>query len=230
MTPTEIDLLPGAPSCATRDAILDAAEALFAEHGVDSTSIRQITKAAQVNLAAVNYHFRTKAHLALEVYARCIKPLNEQRIAMLDEMEQEAGDQPVPLEKILEALIYPVVRDHVGGKGQEVAFVLLMGRSFQEQSAEVSRFVSKEFAYIVERFDNAILRAIPGLTQEELFWRLSFLIGALHHSLDIWGRYENHPVRNIRSAQHDKPDCKAYARRLITFVAAGLRAEALPTP
>ncbi len=213
------------PCGATRTAILDAAERLFARNGVDATSIRQITREAGVNLAAVNYHFRTKAHLALEVYARCLGPLNQRRLAMLDAAEQEAGDQPAPLEKVLEALIHPVLSDWVSGHGQEIAFVLLMGRSFQEQTAEVSSFVSRQFAYLVKRFDEALLRAIPGLTQEELVWRLSFLIGALHHSVDIWARYDSHPLRNARTEQFPRPDCQTYARRLTTFVAAGLRAE-----
>ncbi len=224
MNPTDTSPDTASAACATRTAILDAAERLFAKHGVDATPIRQITHEAGVNLAAVNYHFRTKAHLALEVYARCLGPINEQRLSLLDEAEREAGGDPVPLEKILEALIYPVVRDRVSGHGHEIAFILLMGRSFQEQGPEVSRFVSREFAEIVKRFDDAILRAVPGLTEEDLLWRMSFLIGSLHHSLDIWGRYESHPILSIRKARYPKPDCKEYARRLITFVAAGLRA------
>lgn len=49
---------------ATRDAILAAAERLFAEHGVHAVSNRQISEAAgQGNNAAVNYHFGTKVEL-----------------------------------------------------------------------------------------------------------------------------------------------------------------------
>ena len=48
---------------ATRARILDVAEQLFAEHGVGETTIRMITEAAHVNVAAVNYHFGGKDKL-----------------------------------------------------------------------------------------------------------------------------------------------------------------------
>ncbi len=44
----------------TKDKILNAAEKLFAEQGFNGTSLREITSAAEVNLAAVNYHFGSK--------------------------------------------------------------------------------------------------------------------------------------------------------------------------
>ena len=47
----------------TKEQILNAAEELFARHGYAGTSMRAITKAAGVNLAAVNYHFGTKEKL-----------------------------------------------------------------------------------------------------------------------------------------------------------------------
>jgi AcrR family transcriptional regulator len=44
----------------TTDAILDAAERLFAAHGYDAVSVREITRDAEVNVAAVHYHFGSK--------------------------------------------------------------------------------------------------------------------------------------------------------------------------
>ena len=47
----------------TQQKILDAAQTLFAETGFNDTSLRQITSLAEVNLAAVNYHFGSKKEL-----------------------------------------------------------------------------------------------------------------------------------------------------------------------
>ena len=47
----------------TKDKILDAAERLFADQGFAATSLRQITTEANVNLAAVNYHIKSKESL-----------------------------------------------------------------------------------------------------------------------------------------------------------------------
>ncbi|MFF2330685.1 MULTISPECIES: TetR/AcrR family transcriptional regulator [unclassified Streptomyces] len=56
---------------ATREAILAAAERLFAEHGVYNVSNRQISDAAgQRNTAAVNYHFGHKADLVRAISNR----------------------------------------------------------------------------------------------------------------------------------------------------------------
>ena len=44
----------------TKNKILDAAEVLFADKGFNGTSLREITSYAEVNLAAVNYHFGSK--------------------------------------------------------------------------------------------------------------------------------------------------------------------------
>ncbi len=55
------------PSEHTRNAILKAAVALFAERGYDGTSIRAIVSKARVNQAAINYHFKGKDGLYFEV-------------------------------------------------------------------------------------------------------------------------------------------------------------------
>src|SRR5680860_1324241 len=55
------------PSEYTRNAILKAAVALFAERGYDGTSIRAIVSKARVNQAAINYHFKGKEGLYFEV-------------------------------------------------------------------------------------------------------------------------------------------------------------------
>ena len=52
----------------TRDRLLDEAEELFAQKGYHAVSVREITKAAESNLAAVNYHFGNKQNLYLEVF------------------------------------------------------------------------------------------------------------------------------------------------------------------
>ena len=75
----------------TRDRILDVAEQLFMAHGYEGTSLRVITNAAEVNLAAVNYHFGSKEALLREVFRRRLAWLNRERLRALDALESEAG-------------------------------------------------------------------------------------------------------------------------------------------
>ena len=54
----------------TRDSLLDCAAVLFADYGFEGTSVREIAKLAKVNLAAINYHFKSKENLYWEVFNR----------------------------------------------------------------------------------------------------------------------------------------------------------------
>lgn len=217
------------PTVNTRQAILDAAEKLFAEVGMEAASIRQITAAAGVNLAAVNYHFHSKDHLALEVVGRGLQSLNDERIALLDAVEAEAAakGEVAPLEKVLEAFIRPSVEDKASGERREEAFICLMSRCFQEPKPEIQAFVSQQFSEIIRRFDTAILRAVPGLKPEELFWRMSFFVGSLHHSLSVWARFDTHPAPKLRDVPPRRLDREGYIRRLVAFAAEGFRAPAV---
>src|SRR4051812_11764479 len=87
----------------TKDRILETAEALFMEHGFEATSLRVITTAADVNLAAVNYHFGSKEELFEAVLTRRLDPMNQERLALLTELEQAGAPLPVPCDRILTA-------------------------------------------------------------------------------------------------------------------------------
>ena len=90
-------------SAATKERILDTAEALFMEHGFEATSLRSITATAAVNLAAVNYHFGTKEELFESVLTRRLDPMNQERVALLDQLERDAAPLPLSCERILMA-------------------------------------------------------------------------------------------------------------------------------
>ena len=207
---------------ATRDAILDHAERLFSQNGVEGTSVREIIKAAGVNLGAINYHFGTKERLALEVFARRLKPVNEERIARLDALEAAAGRRKVKLAQIIEALIRPAVESEEGGPKNCDDLMRLISRSFQEPNPELKKFVEQQFAEVARRFDSAILQAVPRLPPGELFWRMNFLFGALHHGQQMWLRFDQIPRPASRAAV--KPDREGLIQRLISFISAGLSA------
>src|SRR5215469_6172712 len=112
----------------TKARILDAAEKLFGQKGFEATSLRDITAEAQVNLAAVNYHFQSKDSLIDAVIARRIEPVNRRRLEMLG----EAGPDPT-IEQILTAFLAPVFEMHVE------SVVPLLGRAMAEPHQFVER-------------------------------------------------------------------------------------------
>src|SRR5437879_2966317 len=97
------------PPHETRTRILDAAEALFMQHGFEGTSMRLLTAHAGVNLAAVNYHFGSKDALIEAVFRRRLDPMNASRTAELERLETESGRVPAP-EAIIRAFVGPSLR------------------------------------------------------------------------------------------------------------------------
>src|SRR5579864_5068831 len=164
----------------TKDRILNAAERLFAHHGIEATSLRNITTEAGVNLAAVNYHFQSKEALLHAVIARRLDPVNEVRLAKLAACEAAAGDGALPLDQVIDALLRPVM-EMMGGPGRE--FAPMMARIFTESSVLTEKIFEKHLAHVAHRFMPAFHRALPCLPPTELMWRLLFTMGAVAHTI-----------------------------------------------
>ena len=90
----------------TKDRILHAAEELFAAQGFATTSLRQVTSRADVNIAAVNYHFGSKENLVNEVFRRRMDEMSRER---LDALRKATEAQPRALEPILAAFVEPAL-------------------------------------------------------------------------------------------------------------------------
>src|SRR5450631_568164 len=161
----------------TRQKILDTAERLIGEQGYAATSLRQIIAEAGVNLAAVHYHFGSKEELLDAAVARKVTPVNEARVAWLDRVEAEAGSGPIVVEKVLEAFLIPTAEVASRNPG----FVRLMGRMLAE--GMMPRIVERHFQATGQRFVSALRRAVPELPQEELMWRVHFMVGAMAHAM-----------------------------------------------
>src|SRR6266568_1670549 len=170
-------------SSATQGKILDAAEALFMEHGFEATSLRQITATAGVNLAAVNYHFGSKEELFQAVLTRRLDPMNQERIELLQKLEREAAGKTLSCEKVLFAMLIPALRlardERRGGKN----FLRLLGRAYADPAPFIRHFLSQQYAGMIGRYKEAFLRALPQLSRQELTWRLHFVMGALSYTL-----------------------------------------------
>src|SRR5437763_10558253 len=98
------------PRTDTKQRILDSAERLFAQHGFEATSLRNIIADAKVNLAAIHYHFHSKEALLDAVILRRLGPVNQKRLELLDGCERSAPDGRPDLEAVLEAFIAPAFR------------------------------------------------------------------------------------------------------------------------
>jgi AcrR family transcriptional regulator len=198
----------------TKGKILDTAEKLFAERGYASTSLRQVIAAAEVNLAAVHYHFGTKEDLLDAVVLRKVEPVNAARLTWLERVESAAGVGALQIEDVLESFLLPTAET----AQRNPEFVRLMGRMLTE--GMMPSLVEKHFQTIAMRFAAALRRAIPHIDEQELMWRVHFMIGATAHALSM------KPI--LAGMESGAPDIAARMRRLVTFLSAGFRVAATP--
>lgn len=166
----------------TKQRILDAARTLFAERGFPATSLREITKLADVNLAAVNYHFGSKDGLLKELVFECIEPINAERIRLLDAAEAAAGEQPVELRTLIHSFIEPAVRE-LCEMSSDMPCVL--SRLHHEPHAGLEEIMGEILAPTIARFIAATHRSLPHRTPEELLIRGHFMVGSMLHLLDF---------------------------------------------
>jgi len=210
----------------TRERILRAAEALFMEHGFADTSLRMITACAEVNLAAVNYHFGSKEALIREVFQRHLGPLNAARIACLDRLEAQAQGQPLSPERIVEAIVSPVLqvsRDPVKGGAR---FLRLLGRALSEGTDALQGVLPAHYREVVVRFKTALVRALPDVPETEIVWRMHFMFGAMAYALA-----GNDAMQLIATCKVDgADDAEAVIRHLTPFLTAGLQAPQTSAP
>lgn len=200
----------------TKTRILDVAEELFGEQGLDRVSIRDITEAATVNLAAVNYHFGGKFELIAEVFQRRLRPVNEARLVALDLVEKKSASKALKVEAILEAFIQPAIDCCQGDEKGSKAFAKLFGRCLAETNPEIEDLLRRQFEPLVERFEKALIRALPHLSRADVFWRLKFTFGALHHWMLTKDKFI--PAWAV------KTDLDQQSGKLIAFAAAGFQA------
>jgi len=222
--PARRNVSADATSADTKTRILDAAEELFMIHGFEATSLRQLTAAAGVNLAAVNYHFGSKEELFQMALTRRLDPLNQERIELLDRVERETGARAASCEKILAAMLIPALRlardEKRGGKN----FLRLLGRAYADPAPFIRHFLSAQYGDMIQRYKEAFARALPHLPRVELTFRLHFVMGALSYTLA--GTDALKLFTQIGAAA-DKDNDEMLLQRLAPFLVAGLKAPAM---
>ena len=156
----------------TPTQLINAAEELFAAQGYSGTSLRSIVRAADANIAAVNYHFGSKEKLFIATVQRIAKPMLEAQFHRLDQVEQESPT----VESVLQAFLAPslkIICQHPRGLIQ----AQFMGRCRVEPT--IQPLAEKAFSESHRRFVAALKRALPDKSVDELKWRLDMVIAVL---------------------------------------------------
>ena len=202
----------------TKNKILDAAENLFADKGFNGTSLREITSLAEVNLAAVNYHFGSKKELIKAVMSRYmneLSPLLEAELVAICQQEQ----QPTLIE-VFSAFIEPLLSLNVFKENGTSNFLQLLGRGYTDSQGFLRWFLTTQYPAVISNFVSAVQKAYPELTAEDIFWRLHFTMGTV-----VFTMSSSDALIDIAKSDFDKDiDIAGVITQVIPFVAAGVAA------
>lgn len=205
-----------------RERILDSAEALFAEHGYDGVTLRQIARGAGVDVALASYHFGKKRDLFQAVFERRAAHLNEARRAALHACQAGAGKRGPSVEQIIEAFLRPLeLAQETGDEGWRHYLALIA--YINNSPYWGPRMMSQLFDELVQEFIDALKKALPDARDEDIFWCYHNLSGALTLTLANTGRIDKLSRGRCRSA-----DFRAAYDHMIPFTAAGFRRVCAP--
>ena len=209
-------------STPTRQAILDTAECLFAQQGHEATSMRQITGAAGVNLASVNYHFGSKESLVQAVLKRRLEVLNRERMRLLDELEAQSGGKPLKPSQIVDAFFGTLLRLAADPAQAGSTFLPLLERTMTDPTDFIRALFAEEYADVLARYRNALFAALPDVPRAEIIWRFQFMLGATSYA--IMGTDLLRSVTGLAGDEAEQPnDRELLLPRLMSFLLGGLR-------
>lgn len=207
-----------------KQAILLAAEKLFAQRGYHAVSLRQIAEEAAVPLALVAYYYGQKHELFHAIFAHWADTIAERLSALQEVMAQphDAGK----LQRIVEAFIGPVIRLRASAEGEYYALLMTQGLSTQQDEAD--RILREFFDPMAQAFVGGLHETLaaefPGVTRGQVAWCYQFALGALLHHIN--------DTRVARlSGGANRPNDPAAAPQLVRFIVHGIRGVvAQPSP
>lgn len=199
-----------------RERILDAAEELFALHGYDGVTLRQIAKAAEVDVALANYHFGKKQQLFEATFMRRAEVLNTLRLEALQDVQQKKGDA-VDLEDIVAAFLRPLQRLQLTGDQGWHNYMALVAY-VNASSVWGQLMMHQSFDPLVSKFIDAFKVALPGVDPARIYWAYQYLSGALTLTLAQTGR-----IDRLSEGLCQSNDAQTAYDLMIPFVVAGFK-------
>ena len=196
-----------------KQAILLAAEKLFAQRGYHAVSIRQIAEEAAVPLALVGYYYGPKQALFQAIFAHWNSTI-EERVNALHSIKLNADDSST-LPAIIEAFIGPVLRLRSSNEGEYYA--LLVARELYHATDETDQVLRAYFDPLAHAFIDALNVVLPLATRGQIAWVYQFALGSLLHHIS------DSRIGRLSRGENTQSD-PAAAPMLARFIVGGIRA------
>jgi AcrR family transcriptional regulator len=209
------------PSDQTRTAILAAAERLYADRGFGDVTLRDIVAEANVNLAAVNYHFGSKDELIAELFVTRSLALNRERLRELRAAE-ECGNGHAAVADILRALVGPSLRGCIGPERDRSTAARFMIRASIESVPPIRRIRNREIDHL-RKFIVALRRALPDRGEAELYWGLHFALAMAQQTVR-----DSERLTKLSEGKCDLDDVEGVISRVVDVAVMALTGVASP--
>ena len=202
----------------TKNKILDAAEILFADKGFNGTSLREITSKAEVNLAAVNYHFGSKKELIKSVMSRYMNEFSP-RLENALQVLCDNNENPTLVE-VFSTFVEPLLSLNTFKENGTSQFLQLLGRGYIDNQGFLRWFLTTQYPNVISHFVAAVQKAYPELTAEEMFWRLHFTMGTV-----VFTMSSSDALIDIAQSDFNKEmDISSVIQQVIPYISAGVAA------
>lgn len=199
----------------TRLKILDQAEQLIADNGLEGTSVRSIALAAGVPVALVNYHFGGKDGLYRAIFERHAPRIIDQREAGLD----LAATEPDPerrLELIVKTIIVPMFR--LRGEEKNSCFGRIMAREVIDPKCWERGIVAQFMDPIARKVIDALTECLPDRSRAEIHWSYHAILGAMVFIMSDTGR-----IKMLSEGACDPDDFEQSTAHIVSLMTAALK-------
>lgn len=196
----------------TRTRILDAAESVFAERGYDGTSIREIVRAAGVNVAAVHYHFGSKESVLRGLTDRVAQPISARRAELLEATKAAAQPGQPDLASLVEAFVRADIEVLLELQERGPKTARFLGRVYGDQTPWIRQMAADQYRQ-ANSFLPLFAAELPQLTADELQWRIGRLVAIIVDVFSTW------PLNGMSAEE-----AESLLGRLVAFLTAGLGA------
>jgi AcrR family transcriptional regulator len=200
----------------TLENIMDAAEFLFSKHGLYGVTLRDVALKVGVHTSLMHYYFEDKFALFEAVFVRRASVTSERRMKALDQYEKEAKGKPT-VAGALHAFLDTDFDLYIGG-GEGWKNYGAFGSQLSNTPDGAAMF-DQHFDPVVLRLIGILRKALPGVSEENIFWGYHFVTGSFMHSLSRSGRLDRLSGGLCRS-----DDLKSVKARMADFMTAGFLA------
>jgi AcrR family transcriptional regulator len=199
----------------TRQRIMRVAEILFAQKGYDAVSLRDIVSAANVNSAAIYYHFKSKEGLLFSILKLRGASIAAGRMKNLAKLKRQDS---FTLADVLRAFLRPAIYDDRNGLSIRSHYADIRTRMSTERLATVRSIQAEVFDESTHAFLAVLHELLPHVSAHDMYFRLDFLLGLMLHAMSNNGR-----ITDLSQGDVDSTDPEEVMRHLIPFLEAGFR-------